>query len=180
MFSYRHRLSRLGHHFPWLETLCGLPEGSACQAKSGSVALMQHNIHPVHTQVLPWQVSRAAILKNDGAYTSIRSKTDLLSVFCHSRATGRRAAGSTPSSHTFPVYTSLRMAHTETHHLLNAVPGTNLPAGRELPAQLQIQPMGCFLTKQQLLWSSSSCKTSNCFSPSGSHLLLSETAAPEI
>lgn len=70
-------------------------------------------------------------------------------------------------------------AHTETHHSLNAVPGTNLPAGRELPAQLEIQPMGGFQTRLQLLCSSSSCKTSSCFLTKLECLLLSLTAAPE-
>lgn len=139
---------------------------------------MQHSINPEHVQISPWQVSRAAVLTNAGAYTSIRSKTDLLSGFCHSRAAGRELLAlhhQVTRSLCTPAFLWLM----ETHHLLNAVPGTNLPAGRDLPAQLELQPMGCFQTRQQLLWSSSSCKTSSCFSPSRSHLLLSETAAPE-
>lgn len=91
---------------------------------------MQHSIHPLHIQILPWQVSRAAILTNTGVYTSIRSKTDLLSVFCHSRATGRRAAGSTPSSHMFPVHQRLTRRHIT--HLMLCQAQTCLQEGSSL------------------------------------------------
>jgi len=52
------------------------------------------------------------------------------------------------------------MAHMENCHLLNDVPGTNMPIVRPVaPCTAEIQPMGCFQARQQLLLSSSSCNT---------------------
>lgn len=165
MFSSRHGLGRLGPHFPtaWnsLWTSWGL--SLAGQIRLWSSHAAQHppiahtNLTLASEQGCNFNRCRSLHLHQKQA----RSAECFLSHQSHRQEscwlyTIKSYVPCTP------------VAHTETHHSLNAVPGTNLPAGRELPAQLEIQPMGGFQTRLQLLCISSSCKASSCFSPSWS------------
>lgn len=66
------------------------------------------------------------------------------------------------------VYSGLPMAHMQMNQQLTATPGTNLPTeSPEIQPTAEIQPMGCFQARQQLL-----PRCLSCLPPCRNNLLL--------